>query len=141
MITLISFLVVLTGCINWLCIGIFQYDFIAGMFGSQANVFSRIVYGIFGLAALVMVYAALKNKGRIMATGRRASDMELGFKRKKKEKPAMSGDNTHSEAMTHNDTNNTHYDNNTIQHGNYTENQQSEKTVQSNHSENNHEQQ
>ncbi len=140
MITLISFLVVLTGCMNWLCIGILQYDFIAGMFGSQANVFSRIVYGIFGLAALVMVYAAIKNKGEIMATGRRASDMELGFKRKKKESPTMSGDNTHSEAMTHNDTNTAHHDNNTIQHSNSTQNQQSEKTVQSNHSENNNEQ-
>jgi len=50
MFTLISFILVIIGSINWLCIGLLQYDFVAGLFGSQSNVFSRIVYAIIGLA-------------------------------------------------------------------------------------------
>lgn len=83
MITLISFLLVLIGCINWLCIGILQYDFVAGLLGSQANVFSRIVYAIIGIASLVLVYAAIKTKGCIKCNGKKSSDQELKLIKKK----------------------------------------------------------
>lgn len=65
MLYLISFLVVLTGCANWLTIGLLQFDFVAGLFGSQSNIFSRIVYVIVGVAAVVLVVNLIKNKGKI----------------------------------------------------------------------------
>ena len=55
----------LFGCVNWLSIGMLQYDIIAGFFGTQASIFSRIVYIIFGFAALWLLIMAFRGKGRI----------------------------------------------------------------------------
>ena len=65
MITLFSFLIVLFGSINWLSIGMLQYDIIAGFFGTQANIFSRIIYIIFGFRAIWLVISAIRQKGKI----------------------------------------------------------------------------
>lgn len=65
MITFISFLITLFGCINWLSIGMLQYDIVAGFFGTQANIFSRIVYIVIGFAALWMIISAIRQKGKI----------------------------------------------------------------------------
>lgn len=65
MITLISFILVLVGCANWLTIGILQFDFVAGLFGSQANIFSRIVYVIIGVASIIVTINLIKNKGKL----------------------------------------------------------------------------
>lgn len=53
------------GSLNWLSIGVLQYDFVAGLFGSQANVFSRIVYAIIGISAFFVCYALIKGKGKL----------------------------------------------------------------------------
>ena len=65
MLTLISLILVLVGCANWLCIGLLQFDFVAGIFGSQANIFSRIVYVVIGVAAAIVVINLIKNKGKL----------------------------------------------------------------------------
>lgn len=65
MITFICFLITLFGSINWLSIGMLQYDIIAGFFGTQASMFSRIFYIIFGFAALWLGIMAIRGKGRI----------------------------------------------------------------------------
>lgn len=65
MIALISFILVLVGCANWLTIGILQFDFVAGLFGSQANIFSRIVYFIIGVASIIVTINLIKNKGKL----------------------------------------------------------------------------
>ena len=65
MITFISFLVVLFGSVNWLSIGMLQYDIIAGFFGTQSNIFSRIVYILFGFAAIWLIISAIRQKGKI----------------------------------------------------------------------------
>lgn len=64
-VNIIAFILVIIGCINWLCIGIFQFDFVAGIFGSQAAVVSRIIYILVGLSALYLIYAASANRGRV----------------------------------------------------------------------------
>jgi len=43
---------VIIGAINWLLIGIFQFDLIAAIFGGQSAVLSRIIYSLVGLAGL-----------------------------------------------------------------------------------------
>lgn len=65
MLALISLILVLVGCANWLTIGLLQFDFVAGLFGSQSNIFSRIVYVIIGIGAIVLTVNIIKNKGRI----------------------------------------------------------------------------
>lgn len=66
MLTLISFIILMIGAINWFCIGLLQFDFIAGLFGSQSSIFSRLIYFTVGLAALVVLYNLSKNRGRIV---------------------------------------------------------------------------
>ena len=65
MISIISFIVVIFGSLNWLCIGFFQYDLVAGLFGYQASIFSRIIYILIGICAIYLIYAIIKNKGRL----------------------------------------------------------------------------
>ena len=66
MFTIISFLLSTIGCINWLMIGLFQYDFIAGIFGFQASILSRVFYILFGL-----VFKLIKGKDTIAVFSRR----------------------------------------------------------------------
>lgn len=51
----IALLLIIIGGLNWGSVGLFSYDFVAGLFG-QMSLFSRIIYDLVGLAA---VYAAL----------------------------------------------------------------------------------
>lgn len=65
MIGFISFLIVIAGSVNWLLIGMLQYDFVAGWFGYQASIFSRLIYILVGIAGLVLLFLAFKDKGKI----------------------------------------------------------------------------
>ncbi len=65
MITLISFILLLIGAANWMCIGLMQYDFIAGFFGTQSSFLSRTIYIIIGFAAIWLIIMAFKQRGRI----------------------------------------------------------------------------
>lgn len=65
MITLISFIALLVAGANWLSIGMLQYDFIAGIFGTQSSFLSRTVYIFFGVCAAWMLIMAIKQKGKI----------------------------------------------------------------------------
>lgn len=71
MITLIAFLLLLIGSANWLTIGLLQFDFVAGLFGSQSNIFSRIVYVLIGVGAIVTVINLIKHKGKLTFNLRR----------------------------------------------------------------------
>lgn len=55
------------GSLNWLCIGFFQYDLVAGLFGYQGSIFSRLVYIVVGIAAIYLIFVIIKNKGGLTA--------------------------------------------------------------------------
>ena len=55
----ISFAFVLIGGINWLLIGLFEFDLFATMFGGMESVASRIFYVLFGLGAVVLLTTVL----------------------------------------------------------------------------------
>lgn len=63
------------GCINWLMVGLLQYDFIAGLFGFQASIFSRLCYIVIGVGAMYLLLRIIINKGTFKV-----------FERKKKKK-------------------------------------------------------
>lgn len=65
MISIITFIICMIGCLNWLSIGFFQYDIVAGFFGYQGSIFSRLVYIIVGLSACYLIFSVIKNKGRL----------------------------------------------------------------------------
>lgn len=47
-----SLFLVIVGALNWFSIGLFQFDFVAMLFGGQAEMGSRIVFAIVGLAGI-----------------------------------------------------------------------------------------
>ena len=80
---LISFVIVIFGGINWLLIGLLQYDFVAGIFGFQSSLLSRIIYIAIGLATCFLIFKTLVQKGKLEL-------FQINFRRfsKKKEEPA-----------------------------------------------------
>ncbi|MHC5307070.1 DUF378 domain-containing protein [Bartonella sp. LJL80] len=43
------------GGLNWLLVGLFQFDLVAAIFGGQAALLSRIIYVVVGLSALYQI--------------------------------------------------------------------------------------
>ena len=48
----ITLILVIVGALNWGSIGLFQFDFVAALFGGQDSAFSRVIFALVGLAAL-----------------------------------------------------------------------------------------
>ena len=47
-----SLVITILGAINWLLVGLFQFDLVAYICGGQAAVVSRVFYTIVGIAGL-----------------------------------------------------------------------------------------
>ncbi len=65
MMNLISILILIIGGLNWASIGFLQYDFVAGFFGTQASIFSRLIYICIGIATLYFIFMIFKYKGNV----------------------------------------------------------------------------
>ena len=52
MVNTIALVLVIIGAINWALIGVYLFDLVAWIFGSQAAVWSSIVYTLVGAAGL-----------------------------------------------------------------------------------------
>ena len=72
-----AFIITCLGGLNWLMIGALQYDFVAGIFGTQANVLSRIIYFLIGIASIYILIVTVFGKGRLKL---------FGYKKKKEPK-------------------------------------------------------
>lgn len=48
----VSLVLTILGGINWLLVGLFQFDLVAYIFGGQGATVSRIIYAVVGIAAL-----------------------------------------------------------------------------------------
>jgi uncharacterized protein len=53
----IALVLIIIGGLNWLVVGLTEYDFVGALFGFM-SVASRIIYGLVGLAALYMIYTS-----------------------------------------------------------------------------------
>ena len=92
MLSFVSFILMCVGCLNWFSIGILQYDFVAGIFGSQSNIFSRLIYTLVGIASIVVVVNFIANKGTFRVSFKKADKEYNEFKKEKeaeKRKTAM----------------------------------------------------
>lgn len=65
MLRLFAFILMWIGSLNWFFISAFQYDFVAGFFGTQSSLFSRVIYFLIGMAGFVMVFEAIKARGKL----------------------------------------------------------------------------
>ena len=50
----IALTLVIIGAVNWLLIGLFNFDLVATIFGTM-SVFSRIIYSLVGIAGLISI--------------------------------------------------------------------------------------
>ena len=82
MFNFIILIIVIVGAINWFCIGVFQFDLIAGIFGTQAHFASRFIYTVIGLAGFWLLAYTLIKKGQL-------SLLPLKSKKKKDNKDKM----------------------------------------------------
>ncbi len=79
MLTFFALILTILGSINWLLIGLLQYDFIAGLFGFQASMFSRLCYILIGVGCLYLIIRIIVNKGSVKV-----------YEKKKKKKEDLS---------------------------------------------------
>ncbi|MBZ9676700.1 DUF378 domain-containing protein [Mesorhizobium sp. ES1-1] len=49
---IITLLLIIVGGLNWLLVGLFQFDLVAAIFGGQTAALARAVYILVGLSAL-----------------------------------------------------------------------------------------
>ncbi|ARU63975.1 hypothetical protein CBW65_19840 [Tumebacillus avium] len=48
----IALTLVIIGALNWLLVGLFQWDLVAALFGGEASWLSRLVYTLVGISGL-----------------------------------------------------------------------------------------
>ncbi|MFH8134482.1 DUF378 domain-containing protein [Pantoea osteomyelitidis] len=51
----VALVLLIVGGLNWLLVGLFQFDLVAAIFGGQAAILSRIIYIVVGLCALYCI--------------------------------------------------------------------------------------
>ena len=52
---LVTLALIIVGAVNWLLVGLFQFDLVAAIFGGQSTALSRIVYILVGLSGLYQI--------------------------------------------------------------------------------------
>jgi hypothetical protein len=55
----IAMVLLIVGGLNWGLVGLFNFDLVAALFGTQ-SAFSRVVYVLVGLSALYSIYTSSK---------------------------------------------------------------------------------
>jgi len=58
----ISLLLVIIGAINWLLVGVFQFDLVSWLFGGQGAIVSLIIYTLVGVAGLWCISLLFRDK-------------------------------------------------------------------------------
>jgi uncharacterized membrane protein YuzA (DUF378 family) len=69
----LALILVIVGALNWLLVGLFQFDLVAAIFGGQEALFSRVIYTLVGVAGVWSISllfrerdkAATNNKNRV----------------------------------------------------------------------------
>jgi Uncharacterized conserved protein len=61
---IITLLLIIIGGINWLLVGVAQFDLVAALFGGQDAALARIVYILVGLSALYQLVPFFRSLSR-----------------------------------------------------------------------------
>lgn len=51
----LALVIVIIGALNWLLLGLFQYDLVAALFGGSSSFVTRTIYTVVGLAGLYSI--------------------------------------------------------------------------------------
>ena len=84
MITVIALILVIIGSINWLSVGIFDFNIVNWMFSTTSYVGARVIYGIVGVAGLWALFYLIYNR----FSAKRINAPETAMSEKRKRPPA-----------------------------------------------------
>lgn len=62
----ISLLLVIIGAVNWLLVGLFQFDVVAWLFGGSTMLLSRIIYSLVGIAGLWCITLLFRDRDPVV---------------------------------------------------------------------------
>jgi len=51
----LALILIIVGALNWLSVGLFQYDLVASLFGGADALVSRIIYALVGLSGVYSI--------------------------------------------------------------------------------------
>ncbi len=60
----LALILVIVGALNWLLVGLFQFDLVASLFGGQDALLSRLVYTLVGVAGIWSFSLLFRDRGR-----------------------------------------------------------------------------
>jgi uncharacterized membrane protein YuzA (DUF378 family) len=60
----LSLALIIIGAINWLLVGLFNFDVVATLFGGQTAIVSKIVYSIIGIAGIYSASLLFRHPSR-----------------------------------------------------------------------------
>ena len=63
--TKFALVLVIIGALNWLLVGLFQFDLVAAIFGGQAALLSRIIYTLIGLAGIYSIGLLFRDRREV----------------------------------------------------------------------------
>ncbi|MBQ2955219.1 MAG: DUF378 domain-containing protein [Clostridia bacterium] len=63
----VSLLLVIIGALNWLLVGLFQFDAVAWLCGGQTAVISRVIYALVGVAGLWCISLLFRDREPVAA--------------------------------------------------------------------------
>ncbi len=66
----IALVIAIIGAVNWGSVGLFGYDLVAGLFGGQGALLSRIVYTLVALAGLWLVSLLFRTRENVAPVSR-----------------------------------------------------------------------
>lgn len=60
----IALVIVIIGAVNWLLIGIFDFNLVAFIFDDLSTIISRVIYSLVGVAGLITISALFTEKAK-----------------------------------------------------------------------------
>ncbi len=59
-----ALVITIIGALNWLLIGLFQFDLVATLFGGSDEILARIIYILVGICGIINIGILFKNLDR-----------------------------------------------------------------------------
>lgn len=60
----LALVLVIIGALNWLLVGVLQFDLVAALFGGQDALLSRLIYTLVGVAGIWSLSLLFRDRGK-----------------------------------------------------------------------------
>ena len=65
-----ALVLVIVGALNWLLVGLFQFDLVASLFGGQDAILSRVVYTLVGVAGVWCISLLFRERDKAVTNNK-----------------------------------------------------------------------